>query len=115
MPSTSSKNWNKMKKGGGGGTPTKIKKKNQKKRYFSTLPKQNQSIAGTVYRRSVQRRSHPTRGLASCIWHQLPRLDKQCLVGILNHLMQLGAVLQTEVCSSQLAEKELTQELQCKL
>lgn len=74
------------------------KKKKKEKRYFSVLPKQNQSTAGTVYRRSVQRHSHLTRGLASCIWHQLPRLDKQCLVGILNHLMQLRAILQS--CSA---------------
>lgn len=108
MPSTSSKNWNKMKERG-------EKKKKKKKRYFSALPKQNQSTAGTVYRRSEQRHSHLTRGLASCIWHQLPRLDKQCLVGILNHLMQLGAVLRREACSSQLAGEKLAQELQCKL
>lgn len=87
------------------------KKKKKEKRYFSVLPKQNQSTAGTVYRRSVQRHSHLTRGLASCIWHQLPRLDKQCLVGILNHLMQLRAALQREVCSSQLAETRVAMQI----
>lgn len=57
--------------------------------FFSSSKAKNQSTAGRAYRRSVQRHSHLTRGLASSIWHQLPRLDKQCLVGILNRLMQL--------------------------
>lgn len=106
MPSTFTKNWNKMKEAGWG---------KKKRRYFSALAKQNQPTAVTAYRRSAQRHSHLTRGLASCIWHQLPRLDKQCLVGILNHLMRLEAVLQREVCSSQLAGEILKRELRCKL